>query len=174
MRIIAGKYKSQKIKQVPLLTTRETSDKIRGACFNMLGNISNYLVLDLFSGSGSYGLESVSRGANKVYMIDNNKIAFNIINENIKKLSCHNETEVYLISATDFLKNNFVKFDLVFLDLPYDFNINNILDLLKNHLNHNFTIVYEHTMSFKFDVEFYEITKKKKYGQKYLTFLSAK
>ena len=69
MRIIAGKYKSQKIKQVPLLTTRETSDKIRGACFNMLGNISNYLVLDLFSGSGSYGLESVSRGANKVYMI---------------------------------------------------------------------------------------------------------
>ena len=71
MRIISGKHRSRIIKMVDIDTTRETTDKVRGAIFNLIsfypitGN-----VLDLFSGSGAMGLEALSRGAKKAYFND--------------------------------------------------------------------------------------------------------
>ena len=87
----------------------------------MEDNIKN--VLDLFSGSGSLGLEMLSRGAEKAYFCDNSKQAINIINENILKCKEQDKAKVInldYIECLKLLERKKVKFDLIFLDPPYD------------------------------------------------------
>ena len=150
MRIISGVFKSQKIKQVPLDTTRETSDMVRGACFNVLHDIHDKMVLDLFAGSGAYALEALSRGAKHAYIIDHNKTAIKIINENVNHLKIKDKTTIIYQDALTFLKGNHVTFDLVFLDPPYERQIDDILAVLAVNLSKNGAIVYEHEHPFVF------------------------
>ena len=70
MKIISGKHRSRVIKYIKSEKTRPTSNMVREGVFNMLGNINDLLVLDLFAGSGSYGLEALSRGSKFVYFND--------------------------------------------------------------------------------------------------------
>lgn len=82
MRIIAGKYRSRLLKMVPDERTRETQDKVRGAVFNTLQDyVINSSVLDLFAGSGSYGIEAISRGAKSVIFNDINSISIRTIKD---------------------------------------------------------------------------------------------
>lgn len=174
MRVISGIYKSRKIKQVPLLSTRETSDKIRGACFNMLGNISNLNVLDLFAGSGAYGIESLSRGAQSVTFVDINKTAIKTIYENLKSLNINNNYYIHNKEAIKYLKENMQIFDVIFLDPPYDYDINNVLILIKNNITENSIIIYEHQNKFTINDINYTVEKNKTYGNKVITILKYK
>ena len=71
MRIIAGEYKSRKIKQPKAERTRSTKDRIREAVFNMIaGEVPGSVVMDLFAGSGAFGLEALSRGAKKAVFVE--------------------------------------------------------------------------------------------------------
>ena len=80
MRINAGIYKRHNIYMTNLETTRETSDKVRQAIFNLIGQyFDGEIVLDLFAGSGAMGLEAISRGASKAYFNDINKKAINVV-----------------------------------------------------------------------------------------------
>lgn len=121
MRIVAGKYRHRLIDYPEIESTRPTMDKVREALMSALGNeIAGRVVLDLFAGSGALGIESLSRGAEKCYFVDNNQTAVNVIKNNIKKLSVSEETFIYKLSYKDFLDNNQdKKFSLVFLDPPY-------------------------------------------------------
>lgn len=121
MRIVAGKYRHRLIDYPEIESTRPTMDKVREALMSALGNeIVGRVVLDLFAGSGALGIESLSRGAEKCYFVDNNQTAVNVIKNNIKKLSVSEETHIYKLSYKDFLDNNQdKKFSLVFLDPPY-------------------------------------------------------
>ncbi len=121
MRIVAGKYRHRLIDYPEIVSTRPTMDKVREALMSAIGNeIKGKIVLDLFAGSGALGIESLSRGAEKCYFVDNNQIAVNVIKNNIKKLSISEETYVYKLSYKDFLESNQdKKFSLVFLDPPY-------------------------------------------------------
>lgn len=85
-RIIAGISKGIRLKTIKGPIVRPTSDKVKGAIFNILGDvIVGASVLDLFSGSGALGIEALSRGADSVVFVENNPRCINVIKENLKK-----------------------------------------------------------------------------------------
>lgn len=123
LRIIAGLYRHQIIEAPDVNSTRPTTDKVREAVMSALGYaISEATILDLFAGSGALGLESLSRGAKKVYFCDNNIKAIKTIKSNINRLKIGNEAEVIFadyLKCLNKLKDEAIKFDIVFLDPPY-------------------------------------------------------
>lgn len=120
LRIIAGKYRHLIIDAPKVDSTRPTTDKVREALMSALGdNLNNAIVLDLFAGSGSLGLEALSRGAKKAYFCDNNFLAYQTIKKNIEKIKVQEETIVYKLNYREALKQIKEKIDIIFLDPPY-------------------------------------------------------
>lgn len=122
MRIISGKHRGRKLVTLEGLdVTRPTSDRVKEALFNIIGNrVIDANVLDMFAGSGALGLEAISRGAKQCVFIDSSKNAINVIKNNIAL--CKEEQAAQVINldyklALDKVKN--IKFDLVFIDPPY-------------------------------------------------------
>jgi len=107
---------------------RPTADRVREALFNLLGqDLSNYRVLDLFSGTGSLGLEALSRGAGHAVFVDNLNASIDLIRRNIERLGYASVTRVLKRDLSrgipwehEFLRGSF---DLVFLDPPYALDI---------------------------------------------------
>lgn len=118
MRIISGKYRGKKLKGFDIDGTRPTMDRVKESIFGMIqGFVPGSVVLDLFAGSGSLGLEAISNGAKKLTLIDNNPAVIKIINENI--ISFDEDIEVLNTDYRKFLKNTNLKYDVIFLDPPY-------------------------------------------------------
>lgn len=136
MRIIGGKFRSRKLVTLEGLATRPTLDKTKQAIFNSLGNyIPDFIVLDVFGGSGALTLESISRGAKKAYIIDSSKDAINIINTNIKSLKVEDQVVVMQGSYDQMIKRlTNIKFDIVFLDPPFRMKvIDELIEFLIKH-----------------------------------------
>lgn len=150
--------------------TKTTAAIVRTAVFNML-NKNDGVACDLFAGSGAYGFESISRGFKKVYFNDNNKLAIKAIKENAEKLDCLTKIEVsnqdYLKALNYYLTNN-IKFDVCFIDPPYemrDAEINNILALLNSYSNKDFIAVVERKKDSQlFNLQGLSLIKVKNYG----------
>jgi 16S rRNA (guanine966-N2)-methyltransferase len=123
MRIIGGEYKSRLIDMPKGVDIRPTQDKVRQAIFNILGDISGKNVLELFAGSGAFGIEAISRGARHVTFVDNNFRCCQTVKSNLESLAV-NESKYDIIKA-DALKalprfdKTGEKFDIIFLDPPY-------------------------------------------------------
>lgn len=143
MRIISGKLKGKKILIPKDNLTRPLRDLVKESIFNLLEHsnklnisITNANVLDLFSGSGSFGLEIISRGAKKVTFVENYSPAYEILSKNIINLQCQNETEIINANCFDYidkLNKEELKFDLIFLDPPFkEKEINNLIEKIKN------------------------------------------
>ena len=140
MRIIAGSRRGTKLYSLEGLNTRPSLDRVKEALFSIISfDIEDSVVLDLFSGSGALALESLSRGAKKAYLCDNNIKAVQVIKENVQKTKFEKEAIVINKSyekALDFLKANDIKFDIVFLDPPYstDYAIEATKHLINNDM----------------------------------------
>lgn len=121
MRIIGGKFKSRKLVTLEGLATRPTLDGTKEAIFNSLGNyIPDFVVLDVFGGSGALSLESISRGAKKAYVIDKSPDAVKIIKKNVEMLKVNDQVVILQGAYEDILKRfKDMKFDIVFLDPPF-------------------------------------------------------
>tara|TARA_B100000579_G_C22477823_1_gene686500 strand:- start:133 stop:699 length:567 start_codon:yes stop_codon:yes gene_type:complete len=143
MRIIGGTFKGIKIFEAFDKNTRPLKDLVKESILNILEyskesriNLNNSIVLDLFAGTGSFGLECISRGAAKVYFIENYNKSLEILNKNIKKLKCEKKTKVFDEDVFNFFKNGLLKnekLDLIFLDPPYkEENIKTILENIAN------------------------------------------
>ena len=157
MRIIAGKYKAKKLLSPKTTKTRPTLDRVKEALFSILTPyIEGANVLDLFSGTGNLGLESISRGAKFALMNDIEKIAISTIISNTKLTKSE---KCVKISNKDYIKclNQIIKenltFDVIFLDPPYDSKLGiNTLEIISNSypkiLSQNGVIVYETDKSF--------------------------
>ena len=140
MRIIGGTFKGVKIFEAFDKNTRPLKDLVKESILNILEyskdsriNLNNSLVLDLFAGTGSFGLECVSRGAAKVYFIENYSQSLEILHKNIKKLKCEKKTRIFNEDVFNFFENEELKnekLDLIFLDPPY--KEENIKIILKN------------------------------------------
>lgn len=167
MRIISGKYRGKKLREFELETTKPTIDRVKEAIFNLIQfEVVDAVVLDLFSGTGALGVEAISRGAKKVYLIDKNAEAIKIINENLKGLD--GDYVVLKKDYIDFLSDSIEKFDIVLLDPPYktDFGLKAIQLLIDNNLLSNGAIIiFETSVENQFDLklEGFDI-KTKKYG----------
>ncbi|MFI3252577.1 MAG: 16S rRNA (guanine(966)-N(2))-methyltransferase RsmD [bacterium] len=176
MRIISGSEKSRKLKMVNIETTRETSDMVRESMFNLMNSYEKKgNVLDLFSGSGSIGLEALSRGAAKGYFNDLNKTAVEITLDNIKTLKYENKafvSNLEYMKCLESLKN--IKFNFIFLDPPYKLDcIDEILKFISENemLSEDGLIVYESGKEYNYNNELFELYKEKKYGIKKVTIL---
>jgi 16S rRNA (guanine(966)-N(2))-methyltransferase RsmD len=123
MRIIGGEYKSRSIDMPKGVDMRPTQDKVRAAIFNILGDLSGKRVLELFAGSGAFGIEAISRGAASVTFVDNNFQCVQTIKSNLRSLGVHDSK--YNVIRADALKipaklaGSHDKYDIIFLDPPY-------------------------------------------------------
>lgn len=147
MRVISGKYKGKKLTGFDIDGTRPTMDRVKESMFAMIQNkLQNSVVLDLFAGSGSLGIEALSNGANSAYFVDNNIELIKILKENT------NSIDNVKIIKSDYKKallsfKDKVKFDIIFLDPPYKLNlINNCIELITKYdlLNTNGIVVCEY------------------------------
>ena len=87
MRVISGKYKGKTLMGFNIDGTRPTMDRIKESLFGIIQNkIKDSIVLDLFAGSGSLGIEALSNGAKECYFVDNNIEPINVLNKNIKDM----------------------------------------------------------------------------------------
>jgi 16S rRNA (guanine(966)-N(2))-methyltransferase RsmD len=171
MRIISGKFKGINLEGFNIKGTRPTMDRIKESVFATIQNkIKDSIVLDLFAGSGSLGFEALSLGASKAYFIDNNKEVIKILNKNRQKLNITNLEIMQsdYTNACTYFYNHQIKFDIIFLDPPYDDNlINKALELIVTYklLNDNGLIICEYTKE-NINEENLCLLKEKKYGEK--------
>ena len=148
MRIVGGKFKGSSIKFLKTKITRPLKDSVKENIFNILThskdiktNINDALILDLYSGVGSFGLECLSRGAKKVSFVEIDIMALKILKENILKLSLNKKSEI-IENKIENIANWKNKYHIFFLDPPFkDLKfINNLKELKsqkiyeKNHL----------------------------------------
>lgn len=120
MRVVAGNYGGRPLKTLAGKTTRPTTDKVKGAIFNMIGPyFDGGRVLDLFSGSGSLAIEAVSRGMESAVLVEKDRSAQLVIAENIKMTKEDKKFQLLKMPAERALATLSGQFDLVLLDPPY-------------------------------------------------------
>ncbi len=124
MRVIAGRAKGKRLKAPPGMNTRPVTDMIKEALFNVLGiDVAGSRLLDLFAGSGSIGIEALSRGADQVVFIDRDARAIRVVKENLDNCQFDSHSyEVYrndVFRALDILERKKYKFDFIYVDPPF-------------------------------------------------------
>jgi len=119
MRVIAGEFRSRRLKTLTGLTTRPTPDRLRETLFNVLAPmIDGCVFLDAYAGTGAVGIEALSRGARKCVFVEKNRAAVEVIRENLATLGLENRAEVYTGKAQAVIER--ASADIVFLDPPYE------------------------------------------------------
>jgi len=118
MRIIAGKAGGRRLKSPDTKSTRPATDRVREAVFSSIGNrVVDAVVGDLYAGSGSYGLEALSRGASSAVFVENGRRALEALTHNVRNLALGGT--VVESSVGDYLKRANHRFHLVFMDPPW-------------------------------------------------------
>ena len=140
MRIIAGKLKGRFIKVPSSRLVRPTTDKVKESLFNYLSNqidFNGMRVCDLYAGSGSLGLETLSRGALEVHFVEKNYPVVKVLSDNIKSLGVEKNCRIFKMDALRFSKKGeHEEYDLILADPPF-FN-HDIYKVLDNALNRNY------------------------------------
>ena len=173
MRIVGGKYRHRLIVfPDDMAHTRPKKDRIREAIFSAIGDISGYRALDLYAGSGAMGIEALSRGASHVTFVDVSPLAVKTVNDNLNTLKVDKSEYQVLktndMSAIDCFKEKQDKFDLVFLDPPYEKGeYEKIVSLLhsNNLLSDKAILVLESNRSIKLENIDYQKNKEYHYGE---------
>ncbi len=144
MRIIGGTYRGKSLDRVLKPTTRETADMVRESVFNMLHPYQYDQVLDLFSGSGAYGLEAISRGSIHADLVDIDKDAILTIKRNVLSMKISDNVSIYHMSYDGFMSKISKTYDLIFLDPPYQLDVyEDLLNKLSPSLSNDGKIVCE-------------------------------
>ena len=140
MRIIAGEYRGRTIKFPKSNLVRPTTDKNKEAIFNMLKQyviFDGMKMCDIYAGSGSLGLEALSRGADEVHFVEKDFKVQKMLNENIESLDASEYCKIFRMEALRFSKlTDHAKYDLIIADPP--FFKHDIHEAYKNILNNNF------------------------------------
>ncbi len=184
MRIISGELKGANIFLTKNKNTRPLKDMVRESIFNLLihsnkisFDINKSKVLDLFSGTGSFGLECLSRKAEKVFFIEKEKDAIRILKKNIKKLGLENKIKIFTDDVFKIIKENDLlnsKFNLIFCDPPFrNSNIKVLFDLLLENkiLKKDGIIILHRNKNFKEELpDYFKIIDERSYGVSKIVF----
>jgi len=120
MRVISGIAKGRKLIEPKGHKIKPTSDRVKESVFTIVQfDIEGRAVLDLFAGSGQYGIEALSRGARFAKFVDSSKEAVKLITQNLNICGFSDNAAVYGRDVLRYLEND-EKFDLIFIDPPYD------------------------------------------------------
>lgn len=124
MRVIAGKFRSRRLKGPGTLRIRPTSDRLRETLFNILGPaVEDSLFVDLYAGTGAIGIEAVSRGARQVILVESNAKAARLIRENLAALGIRAGAELIeadALAGLEKIAGRHLVADFLFLDPPYE------------------------------------------------------
>lgn len=171
MRVIGGEYRSRILSEFKGDEVRPTADRAREALFNILANkVRLGRVLDLFSGSGALGIESLSRGAGEVVFNDFSKESVAIIKKNLQALRLIDSERVRITNYDYSVCLNALsgKFDIIFIDPPYRFDYGEkALEMIakKGLLSQNGVAVYENDKSLQKEIDGLEKYDERKYGK---------
>jgi 16S rRNA (guanine966-N2)-methyltransferase len=184
MRIISGSFRGKKILEPKDIKTRPLKDLTKESIFNIIThskkfkiNLENSIILDLFSGVGSFGIECLSRNVKKVIFVENYNGVLPILKRNLENLNLNEkfsvlEIDIYEDSIFSKLGN---KFDIIFLDPPYrDKNLDKLLLKIDNQkiLKENgVIIIHRHKNEQDIIPKVFQIIDQKKYGISKITFL---
>lgn len=141
MRVISGTAGGRRLKELQGRDTRPTTDKVKESLFNIIQfELEGRRVLDLFGGTGQLGIEALSRGAAHCTFVEQRRDALALIRENVKACGLQDGARIHPGEALSFLTSCREKFDVIFLDPPYQ------TDLLDQSLNliTKFDILNEH------------------------------
>lgn len=173
MRVITGTAKGRRLITLEGEDIRPTSDKVKGAVFNSIQfDIEGRTVLDLFAGSGSLGIEALSRGAKKAVFVDLSRNAVRVINENLEHCKLKENAVVFNGDSLSYLKTTREKFDIIFIDPPYNKQLTQkALPLALKVLNEGAIIVCETAADEELPEQFdkYTAVKSDKYSKTKLT-----
>ena len=185
MRIISGTFKGKKILEPIDKNTRPLKDLTKESIFNIITHsskfeirLNNSNILDLFAGVGSFGIECLSRGVNKVIFIENYKLVLSVLKKNLKNLKSINNYEIIEenIFNDNVLSRLNYRFDIIFLDPPYkNKKIDELLKIIKNVniLNDNGVIIlHRHKKEKDFFSPFIKVLDEKNYGISKIIFLT--
>jgi len=148
MRIITGKYKGRPLQTVEGHTTRPTSAFNRELVFSVYQDYTDKRVLDLYAGTGYFGLEALSRGAIWVDFVEFAIPALTVILKNVQNLGCSDFCHIWRKNVFAFLRSTEEKWDVIFLDPPYNKRLlNPTLELIfdRDLLNPEGTVIAEHS-----------------------------
>jgi 16S rRNA (guanine(966)-N(2))-methyltransferase RsmD len=177
MRVIAGKYKGRKLETVKDNSVRPATDRVKGAIFNVLQSRVHWpssKVLDLYAGSGSVGIEALSRGASNCIFVEKSRSALQYLKSNISSIGADAEANVVYGDVNMFVEGTRTKFDVVFADPPY------ALEALKEIPNKIFAkdiiaedgyLIIEHPTRYEFSAgSLWEVVVLKEYGNTSVSF----
>jgi len=184
MRIIAGKLKGFTLYMTKDKKTRPLKDLTRESIFNLLSHsnkISLQLeesnILDLYAGTGSFGLECLSRQAKNVCFVENEKFAFKTLKKNIEKLKLEKKTKIFFNDAFSIIRKKNIfqsKFNLIFCDPPFkNTNIETLIELIfnRNLLNKNGIMILHRNKTAKEKLpNFFKIIDGRVYGMSKIIF----
>ena len=184
MRIISGSFRGKKILEPEDIETRPLKDLTKESIFNILDHSNKFKVqiiraniLDLFSGVGSFGIECLSRGAEKVIFIENYQGVLPVLKKNLSNLK---DTNNYKIVQKDIYKENTLLllnevFDIIFLDPPYkDKNLDKVLISIKTGKilkKNGIIILHRHKNDKELISNNFKIIEEKKYGISKISFI---
>ncbi|HET7059972.1 MAG TPA: RsmD family RNA methyltransferase [Candidatus Saccharimonadales bacterium] len=173
MRIIAGRLGGRAFNSPRGNRTHPMSERIRGALFNALGDITGLTVLDAFAGSGALSFEALSRGVARATAIDSDQSAQRTIAENSKELGLTSQIKLIKASAGAWLSTTpaSVTFDIVICDPPYADVTPQLLERLADRCKQDGIVVL--SLPPQTDIELadnYELLSSKNYGDAELSF----
>ncbi|MDX8377112.1 MAG: 16S rRNA (guanine(966)-N(2))-methyltransferase RsmD [Mariprofundales bacterium] len=175
MRITAGEFRGRVWPTLTLPGIRPTSSRVREALFNILGDVSDWRILDLFSGSGLMAIEALSRGCSHVTSIEKNPLACRHLRQQQKQWQLQINWHIIQSSCERALPRLLSKqsFNLIYADPPYDNELAQQIPvwLTANHIKSNILIIEE---SIRVTVQWpqgWQLFDKRQYGQSCLYFL---
>ena len=178
MRILTGKYKGRQILSSKDHSIRPTTNKIKEYIFELLGGfVKDAFVLDLFSGSGSLGIEAMSRGAKEVTFVDNSKRSLDVLRKNLNAIAVEEPYRIIRKDAMLFLKRNSVSYDLIFADPPFKWNLFNdmlVLAFKPENISEKgiFVIESEKSHAIEWNDKNFKVLRQKTFDRSVITFLS--
>lgn len=121
MRVISGSARKKTLYTTEGLDIRPTLDRVKESVFNIIAfDVPGASVLDLFCGSGALGIEALSRGAERAVFVDNNSASVSVTEKNLKLTGLEHRAHVVLSDSIEYLKRTNQKFDIIFIDPPYE------------------------------------------------------
>ncbi len=175
MRVVAGEKRGTILNSPIDFDTRPTTDRVKESLFGIIQfNILDKYILDLFAGSGALGIEAISRGAKQGVFVDNAQNAITIIKNNLIKTNFIDKSNLIYDSYENAIKlfKGTKKFDIVFIDPPYDKDLyNKAVDcLIENEvLNENAVLILESNKPLEITNKNVYLKKQKKYSACYVT-----
>jgi len=178
MRIIGGEAKGRRLGVPKGCRIRPTSDRIKEALFNMLRPIAGKSFLELYAGSGSVGLEALSRGAARIVFIEKNPVLVHLIHKNLRECGFEGPHEALALDVRQgvkLLESRQIRFDVLFADPPYEEEyIDRTIRLIweSNLLSQDGLAVMQHSIREPINtLDLLELYDQRRYGDTILSFL---